>query len=155
MMLLLESLVNRPVDNRLDESDPGGMSTQTVSASPDLADHVIGEILALMGRRRVSSAALGRMLDEPNYWVLRRLNRRVPMSLDDVQRIATALDVPTSDLTGGTRRYLSDPLAPRIVKTVSSPSQTVHTRPNRRADRPHSRRDMAEVRRAPATRVAR
>jgi hypothetical protein len=116
---------------------------------------VIGEILALMGRRRLSSAALGRMLDEQNVWVLRRLSRRVPMSLDDVQRIATALDVPTSDLTGGTRRYLVDPLAPRIVKKVDDQSQTVRKPTNRRADRPHSRRDMAEVRRAPATRVAR
>ena len=152
-MLLLESLVNRPVDNRLDESDPGGMSTETVSASPDLADHVIGEILALMGRRRVSSAALGRMLDEPNYWVLRRLNRRVPMTLDDVQRIAVALEVPTSDLTGGTRRYATDPLAPRIVKTVNGQTQTVRKPTNRRAVQPQSRNDMVEVRRAPAVRV--
>jgi transcriptional regulator with XRE-family HTH domain len=135
------------------------MTIEQAASPVGLTAYVAAEIRAYLGRHSLSKRELAKRLGVAESWVGMRLNQRQEISLTDVERIAVALNVePATFLPrsgGDTRRYLVDPLAPRIVKTVSSPSQTVRKPTNRRADRPHSRRDMAEVRRAPATRVAR
>jgi transcriptional regulator with XRE-family HTH domain len=135
--------------------------TQTIGTAPPvgLSAYVAGEIRAYLGRHSISKSELGRRVGKDDTWIGKRLNGRTDISLTDVEIIAAACGVaPATFLpreSGDTRRYPVDPLAPRIVKKVDDQSQTVRKPTNRRADRPHSRRDMAEVRRAPATRVAR
>jgi transcriptional regulator with XRE-family HTH domain len=114
--------VPRGVDNRHGGIDSVSMSTEATSASrlSELETYVIGEILALMGRRRMSNAELGRRLGVPDYWVGRRLAGRIPMDLNDVQRVAAMLGVSASDLfpPRNTQSKSRDPLAPRVLAAV-------------------------------------
>jgi transcriptional regulator with XRE-family HTH domain len=57
---------------------------------------VASEVRAEMARQRMSQSALARLLREGQPWVNRRVNADVAMDLDDVERIARALDVPLS-----------------------------------------------------------
>lgn len=94
-----------------------------------LSDHVIGEILAQMGRRRINKAELSRRLNVLEVWVGRRLNGRVPISLDDLQRIADVLDVPAGQLMPDTRTTVVFSPGERVLATVGadrSPRPAVH-----------------------------
>lgn len=53
-----------------------------------------------MGRQRINQADLARALDTTDMWLSRRLNDRVPISLDDLTHIADVLNVPVSSLLG-------------------------------------------------------
>jgi len=132
------------------------MSTDTASPSQSLASYVIGEILALMGRRRMNNTELGRRLGVPDYWVGRRLNGRIPMDLNDVQRIAAALGVPATDLfpqsKTNTLRKTATPLGERVVATVGE-DRKARTRPHRPGRPVRQTRPVDQMTR-PATRVA-
>lgn len=86
------------------------MNTKTrASSSIKLDELVSGEIRAWMGRRRLNQSTLADALGERQQWVSRRLSGSVPMSLDDVERIAEALDVSAFDLlTGGSSLALQN-----------------------------------------------
>lgn len=58
-----------------------------------LTASVTGEILAELGRRRISKTAFASTLGMPREWVERRLNGRVQMSLDDLEKMCTALNL--------------------------------------------------------------
>jgi len=111
------------------------MSTDTASPSQSLASYVIGEILALMGRRRMNNTELGRRLGVPDYWVGRRLNGKIPIDLNDVQRIAAALGVPATDLFPSSKRNsvwkAAAPLGERVIATIGE-----DRKPSVRAHRP-------------------
>lgn len=51
-----------------------------------------------MGRQRITRADLARALDTTDMWLSRRLNDQVPLSLDDLDRIAEVLNVSPSSL---------------------------------------------------------
>lgn len=74
--------------------------TTTTYARPesDLVANVIIEISAMIGRRRMNQAALARALDVKPMWVSDRMTGRVRLSLDDLARIAAALNVSVVDL---------------------------------------------------------
>lgn len=74
--------------------------TTTTYARPesDLVANVIIEISAMIGRRRMNQAALARALDVKPMWVSDRMTGRVRLSLDDLARIAHALNVNVVDL---------------------------------------------------------
>lgn len=59
-----------------------------------LRDTVLGEVRAELGRRRMSQQALAALLGEGQWWVSKRLTKKNPMTLEDLERIAAALDLP-------------------------------------------------------------
>jgi len=79
---------------------------------PTLSTHVIGELLALMGRQRINKSEMSRRLGESEVWVGRRLNGVVPLLLDDVARFATVLAVDVARLLPGSE---GSPCNPRPV----------------------------------------
>lgn len=64
----------------------------------DLRQRVAGEMRAVLGREKISQTALAETLNENQQWVSRRVNAEVAITLDDLERIAAALDVPLSTL---------------------------------------------------------
>jgi transcriptional regulator with XRE-family HTH domain len=63
---------------------------------------VAGHVRAEMGRLRVSQSELARRLSEGQPWVNRRVNGDVALNVDDLERIAAALNVPLHKLLGWT-----------------------------------------------------
>ena len=60
----------------------------------DLRDTVAAEVRAEMARRRLSQTALADMLGEQQWWVSKRLTRSIPFTIEDLDRIAKALELP-------------------------------------------------------------
>jgi transcriptional regulator with XRE-family HTH domain len=124
------------------------MNADVADAQTPLTAYVAEEILALMGRRRMNKAELARRLGCDETWIGKRLNGRITINLDDLQRIAPILGVEVTALLpkgATTREWPSrDPLEPRVVATIGEPSR----RPAR-VRHPHGRRS-----RTPATPVA-
>lgn len=60
---------------------------------------VTGEIRAVLARRRVTQVELARKLDVEVSWLKRRLNGITALSVDDMTKIAHALEVPVAQLT--------------------------------------------------------
>jgi transcriptional regulator with XRE-family HTH domain len=58
-----------------------------------LADHVAAAIRAELARRDWRFYQLAERLDVDETWVGRRLNRKSAITLDDLERIADALDM--------------------------------------------------------------
>ena len=63
-----------------------------------LSDRVAGEILAWCGRLRIRQSDLAHRLGESDQWLSKRLRNHVPMSINDLARIAHALGVHATDL---------------------------------------------------------
>jgi transcriptional regulator with XRE-family HTH domain len=61
-----------------------------------LNNTVAAEIRAEMARRRMTQQRLADLLGEQQWWVSKRLTRAIPLSIDDLDRIARALDLPPS-----------------------------------------------------------
>jgi len=74
------------------------MSITPTEQRDSLTARVAEEIRALMARKRITGAALARMLDVSQMWVSYRLNGRQPIDLNDLARIADALGVGVVDL---------------------------------------------------------
>ncbi len=84
------------------------MSTPT--QAPELSAAVSAEIRALMARRMMTQADLAERLGVSEMWVSRKVRARQVIDLNDLQRIAAALDVTVVDLlprdvAGNTLRY--------------------------------------------------
>lgn len=86
----------------------------TPSVTPSLTEQVAEEIRALIARRRVRQSHLARKLGVSEQWISVRLRGVQPIDLNDLQRIAEALDVAVVDLlpeTASDRRTVT-PLRP-------------------------------------------
>lgn len=59
-----------------------------------LRDTVSAELRAELGRRRMSQQRLADLLGEGQWWVSKRLTNQNPFTLEDLERIAIALDLP-------------------------------------------------------------
>lgn len=66
--------------------------------APTLSVRVAEEVRAWMGRRRMTGATLAAALGVSAAWVSYRLRGKQEIGLDDLQRIAMALDVSVADL---------------------------------------------------------
>ena len=66
--------------------------------APTLSVRVAEEVRAWMGRRRMTGATLAAALGVSAAWVSYRLRGKQEIGLDDLQRIAAALDVSVADL---------------------------------------------------------
>jgi transcriptional regulator with XRE-family HTH domain len=62
----------------------------------DLRDTVSAEVRAEMARQRLSQQALAGRLGEKQWWVSKRLTRSIPFTIEDLERIAAALDKPVT-----------------------------------------------------------
>ncbi len=74
------------------------MTTTPTDRPMALTDLVAEEIRAMMARRRLTGQRLARVLGVSNAWVSYRLNGRQAIDLNDLERIAAALDVPVHAL---------------------------------------------------------
>jgi len=70
----------------------------TSAAHASLSGRVAEEIRALMARRRVRQSNLARQLNVSEQWVSARLLGKQPIDLNDLERIAAALQVDVVDL---------------------------------------------------------
>ena len=55
-------------------------------------------IRAALARQQITKSDLARSLGVSSMWVTRRTNAEIPITLDDLARIAAALDVPMQSL---------------------------------------------------------
>lgn len=68
---------------------------------------IAAEIRAEMGRQSVNQSELARRIGEGQPWVNRRVKGDVALDFDDIERIASALDVPAGYLLDRLRGQLS------------------------------------------------
>jgi transcriptional regulator with XRE-family HTH domain len=68
--------------------------TQGHGRPATLSDLVAEEVRALMARRKVSGRELADLLGVSPSWISYRLNGKQPIDLNDLERIANALEVP-------------------------------------------------------------
>jgi len=75
-------------------------TTPAVESGQTLSELVAGNVRAELARRGMSLRAFTRQLDVPEHWAVRRLSasRSVSLTLEDVDLIAGALDLPLSEL---------------------------------------------------------
>ncbi|KTS09067.1 hypothetical protein [Microbacterium testaceum] len=80
-----------------------------------LADALVSEIKAEMGRRDLSSRALGRLIGESSQYMSTRLDggnprtgERVTLNIRDVYAIASALDIDALELMGRAQRIANE-----------------------------------------------
>lgn len=69
-----------------------------------LADSVAAEVRAQLARQRMSASALAKALGKSEMYVSRRLRGEMPLDLDDLERIASALEVNFVALMPATER---------------------------------------------------
>ncbi len=65
----------------------------TPTRTASLSEHVAEEIRALLARRRTRQSQLARQLGVSEQWISVRLRGVQPIDLNDLARIAEALDV--------------------------------------------------------------
>jgi transcriptional regulator with XRE-family HTH domain len=66
-----------------------------------LTETVAAEVRAELGRQRKSGAWLALQLGVSDAWVSRRISGSMPMSVEDLERIADVLEVTPAYLMGG------------------------------------------------------
>lgn len=78
------------------------IDTQRMTTMPErtatLTELVAAQIRSLLGYRDMRPSELARSLGENDQWVHVRLKGKVPLNLNDMHRIAMALNVPVGDL---------------------------------------------------------
>lgn len=101
------------------------------SSATRLNERVAEEIRAILARRRLSATELARQMGVTQSYLARRMTGVQPLDLDDIQRVARALDVQPLALfsaaeTGSTLRY--------SPAHIPSPRKVRESRPASRSD---------------------
>lgn len=94
-----------------------------------LRGQVAEEVRSWMARRRLSGVRLAQQIDRTQAYVSRRLTGEVAFDVDDLERIAQALDVPVARLFG----EIND--AARPTRQKSSTASTDRREPCRATGR--------------------
>lgn len=99
-----------------------------MSNSDSLSDYAAGEIRATLARRRIAGKDLAQQLGVSRSWVSYRLTGTTEITLNDLERIARALDVPIADLipvrqTGGGIKDRSEPTPGHATPDLAEPPQ--------------------------------
>lgn len=121
------------------------MSTDVTPSGATLTQRVAEEIRVAMVRKRMSGAGLARALGVSPAWISYRLTGSQPIDLNDLERLAVALEVEVVDLlpravadVARTLGYLHSPLTHprghdrpqnRPAGRASGPGRTSRTRP--------------------------
>lgn len=82
-----------------------------MTSTPDttLNGHVVSELRAHMARHRTAGRTLARELGRSAFWLYRRLDGTVPMSIDDFADISFALGMsPAAVLSEAYTTYFRD-----------------------------------------------
>jgi transcriptional regulator with XRE-family HTH domain len=120
-----------------------------MDASDTLSLRVAEEIRAMLGRKRVTGRELARRLGVSQPWVSQRLTGHMDISLNDLQRIADALDLDFAELLPTpARRTLNKTLPTPPVRTSGPRSQRALLAPGHATGHHPTR---AEVRRPAIT----
>ncbi len=89
-----------------------------------LSERVAEEVRAMLARRRVSGRKLADQLGVSPSWVSYRLTGAQPIDLNDLERIANALNVEVSDL-------LPRSTEGRVIASAGSPNHGLTPAPDR------------------------
>jgi DNA-binding transcriptional regulator YdaS (Cro superfamily) len=121
-----------------------------------LSERVAEEIRALLARRRVTGRELARRLSVSSPWVSQRLTGHTEIGVNDLERIATALDVEITALlpTRINKTYSPPPVratGPRSTRTLLAPGHTGGRHPTGRGASAMSGATPADVRRPAIT----
>jgi Predicted transcriptional regulator len=106
-------------------------NTETVTAT--LSERVAEEVRAMLARRRVSGRKLADQLGVSPSWVSYRLTGAQPIDLNDLERIASALNVEVIDLLPRGPR----PSEGRTVVVAGEPRRSTTVANHTLATRPH------------------
>jgi len=71
----------------------------------ELSRTAAGNLRAHLARVEMTERAAADLIGVDPNWLWRRLHGRGNISLDDVERIAEALEIPISNILGGTKGY--------------------------------------------------
>jgi transcriptional regulator with XRE-family HTH domain len=107
--------------------------TTTPERTATLTTLVAAEIRAWMGRLDVRQSELARRMGENDQWLSIRLKGRTPINLNELQRIADALDVPLIQLLPLATHSGSRDLNPRLSRPgrKDDPKPVRHVAPRR------------------------
>jgi len=108
------------------------MTTTPTERATTLTERVAEEIRALMGRRRVSGAALARSLGRSEAWISYRLSGKQTIDLHDLEAIAAALGVAPVELLPVGDRRPGQPTLPNVERPDRPPTKTVDHGPKGR-----------------------
>lgn len=118
-----------------------GMATALRQSEGTLNQLAAAEIRAWQGRKMVTGRELARRLGVDQKWVSNRVRGEIPISLNDLQRIAAALQVSVRDLlpdgsaespmvtTGRCSQVTERPMIPRQRPPTDPPFGGGRTRP--------------------------
>lgn len=100
----------------------GGMATTT---TPSINQEVASEIRAWLGRRRLTGRQLATRMGASQTWTATRLRGEQEITINDLQRFASALEVKVGDLLPPSLRTTTDtfrysPTAKRMSSRVPS-----------------------------------
>ena len=102
-------------------SDTHGMSENgTVSVTP-MRELVAEELRVLLARRRMSASELGRRIGVTQPYISRRLTGEIAFDLDDLQRIADAMEVTIADLLPKSQRTVTNGSLGSLADTPVQP----------------------------------
>jgi transcriptional regulator with XRE-family HTH domain len=91
------------------------MTTTPTERAVTLTERVAEEIRALLGRKRITGAALARSLGVSEAWVSYRLSGKQTIDLGDLERIAAALGVAPVELLPADIRRPGQPTVPKVT----------------------------------------
>lgn len=101
----------------------------------DYRNAVAEEVRAAMGRKGVTKSELGRRIGQSHRWVGDRANGKIPFDVDELFRVAEALDVDVALFVSPTitTRYPSDRRRKGTVVDLTSHRPARFTRSLQRA----------------------
>lgn len=104
-----------------------------IDSTSTLSEQAAEELRALLARRRMSGRDLAKLLSVSPSWVSYRLTGTTEIGLNDLQRIATALEVEVSSLLPASRTINSRsgrPAGrPRSTAKLHARNSTISTSP--------------------------
>lgn len=74
------------------------MTMTPAAQTKPLAQRVAAEVRAEMARQMITQKEMARRLEQIDMWLSRRLRGHVPFNLDELERVAQALDLSVSTL---------------------------------------------------------
>jgi DNA-binding Xre family transcriptional regulator len=124
--------------------------------------HAIDMIKSWIGRRDLNKSELARRLDVSHTWVSNRLAGNQELTLNELERIATALDVDVAELLPARADRRSHnktsspppvrPTGPRSQRVLLAPGHALERHPTSRGASAMSGAEQAELRRPAITR---
>jgi transcriptional regulator with XRE-family HTH domain len=128
-----------------------------MDTTTSLNELVASEIRAWLGRRRLTGRQLAAKIGASQTWTATRLRGEQEITLNDLERIADALDVEIAALLPSTvnKTYSPPPVrttGPRSQRVLLAPGHALERHPNDRPASAMSGAEQAELRRPAITR---